>query len=83
MASAGEARSIGVIGVPTDVGAADRGACMGPEALRVAGLREAADERGDLVAGDAAADADEDVHSVGGRIGGRGHGCVPGDRVIT
>nr|WP_217427428.1 arginase [Leptothrix sp. C29] len=29
-----------MIGVPTDVGASDRGASMGPEALRVAGLRE-------------------------------------------
>ena len=27
-----------LIGAPTDVGAADRGASMGPEALRVAGL---------------------------------------------
>lgn len=36
-----EGQSIGMIGVPTDVGAADRGACMGPEALRVAGIREA------------------------------------------
>ncbi|MBN8714156.1 MAG: arginase [Xanthomonadales bacterium] len=30
--------TIALIGVPTDVGAADRGASMGPEALRVAGL---------------------------------------------
>lgn len=31
-------QSIALIGVPTDIGAADRGASMGPEALRVAGL---------------------------------------------
>ena len=30
-----------LIGAPTDVGAADRGASMGPEALRVAGLTDA------------------------------------------
>lgn len=30
-----------LIGAPTDVGAADRGASMGPEALRVAGIAEA------------------------------------------
>lgn len=30
-----------LIGAPTDVGASDRGASMGPEALRVAGLQEA------------------------------------------
>ncbi len=34
----GEARTVGLIGAPTDVGAGDRGASMGPEALRVAGL---------------------------------------------
>jgi arginase len=34
-------RSVTLIGAPTDVGAADRGASMGPEALRVAGLAEA------------------------------------------
>jgi arginase len=32
------ARRAALIGAPTDVGAADRGASMGPEALRVAGL---------------------------------------------
>ena len=32
---------ISLIGVPTDIGAGARGASMGPEALRVAGLREA------------------------------------------
>ena len=32
---------IELIGAPTDVGAADRGASMGPEALRVAGITQA------------------------------------------
>jgi arginase len=34
-------RTASFIGAPTDVGASDRGASMGPEALRVAGLNEA------------------------------------------
>jgi arginase len=34
-------RCISLIGAPADVGASARGASMGPEALRVAGLREA------------------------------------------
>ena len=34
-------RQASLIGAPTDVGAADRGASMGPEALRVAGLADA------------------------------------------
>jgi arginase len=38
-------RVAGLIGAPTDVGAADRGASMGPEALRVAGLAAALRER--------------------------------------
>ncbi|MCC3860665.1 arginase [Pseudemcibacter aquimaris] len=29
---------VSLIGVPSDIGASDRGACMGPEALRVAGI---------------------------------------------
>lgn len=37
---------IGLIGVPTDIGAGDRGASMGPEALRVAGITEALRGRG-------------------------------------
>ena len=32
---------VSLIGVPTDVGAGHRGARMGPEALRIAGLGEA------------------------------------------
>jgi arginase len=35
------ARNVSLIGAPTDVGAGARGASMGPEALRVAGLSEA------------------------------------------
>lgn len=35
-----------LIGAPTDVGASDRGASMGPEALRVAGLQGALANRG-------------------------------------
>ncbi len=37
---------VALIGVPTDIGAGHRGASMGPEALRVAGLGEALRERG-------------------------------------
>src|SRR5690606_25332530 len=39
-------RSVSLIGAPTDVGANDRGASMGPEALRVAGLQSALVGRG-------------------------------------
>jgi arginase len=37
---------ISLIGAPTDIGAGDRGASMGPEALRVAGIAEALQARG-------------------------------------
>ena len=37
---------VSLIGVPTDIGAGDRGARMGPEALRLAGLGEALAGRG-------------------------------------
>ena len=37
---------VSLVGAPTDIGAGDRGALMGPEALRVAGLAEALLERG-------------------------------------
>ena len=37
---------ISLIGAPTDVGAGMRGASMGPEALRVAGLKSALESRG-------------------------------------
>ena len=46
MTSAGNIRGVSLIGAPTDVGAADRGASMAPEALRVAGLRSALESRG-------------------------------------
>jgi arginase len=39
-------RKISLIGVPTDIGAGHRGASMGPEALRVAGLEAALRARG-------------------------------------
>ena len=39
-------RIASLIGAPTDVGASDRGASMGPEALRVAGLHAALTRRG-------------------------------------
>lgn len=37
---------VSLIGVPTDIGAGHRGARMGPEALRIAGLQEALASRG-------------------------------------
>ncbi len=46
MAPADTTRTIALIGAPTDIGAGHRGASMGPEALRVAGLAEALRERG-------------------------------------
>lgn len=39
-------RQVALIGVPTDIGASARGASMGPEALRVAGLRERLEAHG-------------------------------------
>ena len=38
--------TVALIGAPTDIGAGHRGAVMGPEALRVAGIREALSARG-------------------------------------
>ena len=40
------ATEVALIGAPTDVGASHRGASMGPEALRVAGLQQALESRG-------------------------------------
>ncbi|MBK8526495.1 MAG: arginase [Rubrivivax sp.] len=40
------ATSISLIGAPTDIGAGTRGASMGPEALRVAGLQQALQDHG-------------------------------------
>ncbi|MBS0582776.1 MAG: arginase family protein, partial [Proteobacteria bacterium] len=37
---------VSLIGAPTDIGAGHRGAAMGPEALRVAGIAEALRKRG-------------------------------------
>ena len=39
-------RVASLIGAPTDIGASDRGASMGPEAMRVAGLQRALEQRG-------------------------------------
>jgi arginase len=39
-------QTVALVGAPTDIGAGHRGASMGPEALRVAGLAEALRERG-------------------------------------
>jgi arginase len=39
-------RTVSLIGAPTDIGAADRGASMGPEAMRVAGLARALEAHG-------------------------------------
>jgi len=39
-------RAVSLIGAPTDIGAGDRGARMGPDALRIAGLTEALQGRG-------------------------------------
>ena len=38
--------SVALIGVPSDIGASDRGASMGPEALRVAGIVETLKKQG-------------------------------------
>ena len=46
MSAVGISRVVALIGAPTDVGASDRGASMGPEALRVAGLQQALEARG-------------------------------------
>ena len=43
---AGKKKPVSLFGVPTDIGAGSRGASMGPEALRVAGLPQALADRG-------------------------------------
>jgi arginase len=40
------AHAVSLIGAPTDIGASTRGASMGPEALRVAGLQETLESQG-------------------------------------
>ena len=42
--------AVSLIGAPTDIGAGSRGARMGPEALRVAGLQAALENQGAVVA---------------------------------
>lgn len=49
MSMPARAPSVALIGAPTDVGASVRGASMGPEALRVAGIDRALREQGVLV----------------------------------
>ena len=56
-----------LFGVPTDIGASRRGASMGPEALRVAGLVEAITARG------------VDVRDAGDVQGPRNPTSPPGD----
>jgi arginase len=46
MSAASSPRTVTLIGAPTDVGAAERGASMGPEAMRVAGIQSALEQRG-------------------------------------
>ena len=40
------AHSVSLIGAPSDIGASCRGACLGPDALRVAGISQALRQRG-------------------------------------
>ena len=42
------AQPTSLIGAPTDIGAGARGASMGPEALRVAGLQVALESHGQI-----------------------------------
>lgn len=61
-------RTIALIGAPTDVGAAHRGASMGPEALRVAGIDAAIRRLGHAVVdlGNLAGPANPDAQPVDG-----------------
>ena len=61
-------RTIALIGAPTDVGAAHRGASMGPEALRVAGIEAAICRLGHAVVdlGNLAGPANPDAQPVDG-----------------
>lgn len=63
-----DSRIASLIGAPTDVGASDRGASMGPEALRVAGLHDALTRRGLQVVdcGNLGGPANPGLHVVGG-----------------
>jgi arginase len=59
---------ISLIGAPTDIGASVRGASMGPEAMRVASLQAALEQRGLLVLdqGNLAGPANPDLPAQGG-----------------
>jgi arginase len=63
-----KSRIASLIGAPTDVGASDRGASMGPEALRVAGLHAALTRCGLQVVdrGNVSGPANPGMHLVGG-----------------
>ena len=58
---------VSIFGVPTDIGASRRGASMGPESLRVAGLVEAIGKRG------------VDVRDLGDLVGPRNPVSAPVD----
>jgi len=60
--------NVTLIGAPTDVGASERGASMGPEALRVAGLASALEAQGARVrdAGNLSGPANPDLPPVAG-----------------
>ena len=62
---------VSVFGVPTDIGASRRGASMGPEALRVAGLVEAIARRGVEV--EDTGDVDGPRNPVSGPVDGYRH----------
>lgn len=59
---------VSIIGVPTDVGAGTRGASMGPEALRVAGIVKAIGQFGSAVkdCGNLRGPTNPDLHAVNG-----------------
>jgi arginase len=61
-------RTASLIGAPTDIGASDRGASMGPEALRVAGIHAALTQRGLQVVdcGNVSGPANPGLHKVDG-----------------
>ncbi len=60
--------TVSLIGAPTDIGASVRGASMGPEAMRVAGLQAALEQRGLRVLdqGNLAGPANPDQQAQGG-----------------
>ncbi len=61
-------QTVSLIGVPSDIGASDRGASMGPEALRVAGIVETLEKQGFKVkdTGDVTGPKNPELPPVGG-----------------